>query len=258
MRQQDRLGFILERLSSRGSVDVAALAGDLRVSQASVRRDLQLLESQQLLTRTHGGAVASGVLYELPMRYRGGQRHEAKRAIARCAVSLLGSDVTSVGLNGGSTTTEVARALASHSGLRVVTNALNIAAELAVRSNIELVVCGGSARSESYELVGPLAEMTLSNINLDVAVIGVDGVSVQAGLTTHHEVEAQTNRALVQTAARVIVVADSSKIGRRGFARIGQVGAVADLVTDAEARDADVRDLERAGVRVHRAELAPA
>jgi DeoR family transcriptional regulator, aga operon transcriptional repressor len=257
MRQQDRLGFILERLSSRGSVDVAALAGDLRVSQASVRRDLQLLESQQLLTRTHGGAVASGVLYELPMRYRGGQRHEAKRAIARCAVGL-GSDVTSVGLNGGSTTTEVARALASHSGLRVVTNALNIAAELAVRSNIELVVCGGSARSESYELVGPLAELTLSNINLDVAVIGVDGVSVQAGLTTHHEVEAQTNRALVHTAARVIVVADSSKIGRRGFARIGEVAAAADLVTDSEARDADVRDLERAGVRVHRADVSPA
>ena len=87
--------MILERLSTHGSVDVADLSGQLSVSQASVRRDLQLLESQQLLTRTHGGAVSSGVLYELPMRYRGGQRHEAKRAIARCAVGLLGSDVTS-------------------------------------------------------------------------------------------------------------------------------------------------------------------
>ncbi len=254
MRQQDRLGFILERLSSQSSVDVAELASELQVSQASVRRDLQLLESQQLLTRTHGGAVASGVLYELPMRYRGGRRHEAKRAIARCAVRLLDGSVTSVGLNGGSTTTEVARALASHSGLRVVTNALNIAAELAVRSNIELVVCGGSARSESYELVGPLAELTLANINLDVAVIGVDGVSTSAGLTTHHEVEAQTNRSLLRTAARVIVVADSSKIGRRGFARISELGAATDLVTDAEAADADVAAIEREGVRVHRAQ----
>src|ERR1700750_2255161 len=150
MRQQDRLGSILEQLSSRGSVRVGALPADLGVSQASVRRDLQLLESQQLLTRTHGGAVASGVLYELPMRYRGGQRHEAKRAIAKLAAGLLGDDVTSVGLNGGSTTTEVARALASRSGLRVVTNALNIAAELAVRTHLELVVCGGSARSRAY------------------------------------------------------------------------------------------------------------
>ena len=255
MRQQDRLGLILERLSTHGSVDVAALSGELAVSQASVRRDLQLLESQQLLTRTHGGAVSSGVLYELPMRYRGGQRHDAKRSIAKYAVGLLGKDVSSVGLNGGSTTTEVARALAGRTGLRVVTNALNIAAELAVRTNIELVVCGGSARSESYELVGPLAELTLSNINLDVAVIGVDGVSASAGLTTHHEVEAQTNRCLLRAAARVIVVADSAKIGRRGFARISELNAVSDLVTDAEATDSDVTELERAGLRVHRAEL---
>src|SRR5207344_3423163 len=160
------------------------------VSQASVRRDLQLLESQQLLTRTHGGAVASGVLYELPMRYRGGQHHDAKRAIAAAAADLVTPETTSVGLNGGTTTTEVSRALASRSGLRVVTNALNIASELAVRSNIELVVCGGSARAESYELVGPLAELTLANINLEIAIIGVDGVSPSAGFTTHHEVEA--------------------------------------------------------------------
>src|SRR4051794_38919235 len=255
MRQEDRLGHVLRQLNEQGSVGVAELAEQLQVSEASVRRDLHLLEQQKLLTRTHGGAVASGVLYELPMRYRGGQQHEAKRAIARAAAALVPDDVSSVGLNGGTTTTEVARALAGRSGLRVVTNALNIASELAVRSNIELVVCGGSARSESYELVGPLAELTLNNINLDVAVIGVDGVSATAGLTTHHEVEAQTNRCLVRAAARVVVVADSTKIGRRGFARISELGAVSELVTDSAATDTDVAELERAGLRVHRAEL---
>jgi DeoR family transcriptional regulator, aga operon transcriptional repressor len=255
MRQQDRLGLILERLNSQSSVSVPELAVALEVSQASVRRDLQLLESQQLLSRTHGGAVASGVLYELPMRYRGGQRHEAKRAIAKVAVQLLGPEVSSVGLNGGSTTTEVARALAARSGLRVVTNALNIASELAVRSNIDLVVCGGSARAESYELVGPLAEMTLANLNIEVAIIGVDGVNITAGLTTHHEVEAQTNRCLLRAAERVIVVADSSKIGRRGFARISEIGVVSDLVTDSDVKDSDVAELERAGLKVHLAEV---
>jgi DeoR family transcriptional regulator of aga operon len=255
MRQQDRLGLILERLNRNSSVSVPELAEQLAVSQASVRRDLKLLESQQLLSRTHGGAVASGVLYELPMRYRGGQRHDAKRAIAKVAVQLLGPEVTSVGLNGGSTTTEVARALASRAGLRVVTNALNIASELAVRSNIDLVVCGGSARTESYELVGPLAEMTLMNLNIDVAIIGVDGVNITAGLTTHHEVEAQTNRCLLRAAERVIVVADSSKIGRRGFARISELAVVNDLVTDSDVRDVDVVELERAGLRVHRAQI---
>jgi DeoR family transcriptional regulator of aga operon len=163
--------------------------------------------------------------------------------------------VASVALNGGSTTTEVARALVNRSGLRVVTNALNIASELAVRSSIDLVVCGGSARAESYELVGPLAEMTLAHLNVDIAIIGVDGVSLTAGLTTHHEVEAQTNRSLLRAAERVIVVADSSKIGRRGFARISELGAVSDLVTDSEATAADITALERAGLQVHVADI---
>jgi DeoR family transcriptional regulator of aga operon len=256
MRQEDRLGVILGQLNEHGSVGVAALAERLAVSEASVRRDLHLLENQKLLTRTHGGAVASGVLYELPMRYRGGQHHDAKRAIAMAATALLPVDVTSVGLNGGTTSTEVARALASRPGLRVVTNALNIASELAVRSNIELVVCGGSARSESYELVGPLAELTLSNINIDVAVIGVDGIHPSAGFTTHHEVEAHTNRALVRAAERVIVVADSSKIGRRGFARIGEITMASHIVTDSLAAPEDLARLRHLGPEVHVVEVS--
>jgi DeoR family transcriptional regulator, aga operon transcriptional repressor len=251
MRQEDRLGLILEKLSQQSSVGVPDLAIELGVSQASVRRDLHLLENQQLLTRTHGGAVASGVLYEMPMRYRGGRRQDAKRAIAKRALELVGPDVTSMGLNGGSTTTEVARALTSHGRLRVVTNALNIASELAVRANIDLVVSGGSARSESYELVGPIAESTLAGLNLDVAMIGVDGISVKAGITTHHEVEAQTNRAILNAAERVIVVTDSTKVGRRAFARISEISAVSDLVTDLDADARVVADLERAGVAVH-------
>ena len=252
MRQEDRLGVILEKLSQHTSVGVPELALELDVSQASVRRDLRLLEDQQLLTRTHGGAVASGVLYELPMRYRGGQRQDAKRAIAKRALELLPDDITSIGLNGGSTSTEVARALMSHGRLRVVTNALNIASELAVRAQIDLVVCGGSARAESYELVGPIAEATLAGLNLDVAILGVDGISAKAGLSTHHEVEAQTNRAILNAAERVIVVADSTKIGRRAFARISEISAVSDVVTDSGADPQAVADLERAGVVVHR------
>jgi DeoR family transcriptional regulator, aga operon transcriptional repressor len=250
MRQDVRLGLILQQLNENGSVGVAELADELDVSEASVRRDLHRLEQQNLLTRTHGGAVASGVLYELPMRYRGGQHHDAKRAIAAAAAELVTPDIGSVGLNGGTTTTEVARALSGRPGLRVVTNALNIASELAVRSNIELVVCGGSARAESYELVGPLAELTLSHLNLDLAFIGVDGISPTAGLTTHHEVEAQTNRALVRTATRVAVVADSSKLERRGFAKIGDLDLVTDLITDSDAPPEAVTALRRAGIDV--------
>src|ERR1700754_1944201 len=104
MRQEDRLGLILQQLNQHGSVGVTGLAEQLNVSEASVRRDLHLLEQQKLLTRTHGGAVASGVLYELPMRYRGGQQYDAKRAIAQRVGELLPAETASVGLNGGSTT----------------------------------------------------------------------------------------------------------------------------------------------------------
>jgi DeoR family transcriptional regulator of aga operon len=256
MRQDVRLGQILRRLNESGSVGVTELARELEVSEASVRRDLHRLEQQNLLTRTHGGAVASGVLYELPMRYRGGQHHDAKRAIASAAVAMITAETRSVGLNGGTTTTEVARALPARAGLRVVTNALNIASELAVRSTIELVVCGGSARPESYELVGPLAEQTLAHLNLDLAFIGVDGIGPTAGLTTHHEVEAQTNRALARSADRVVVVADSSKLGQRGFARIGDVSMASDLITDTAAPGDAVDALLSAGLAVHLVEPA--
>ena len=251
MRQEDRLGMILERLSRQSSVGVPELAAELGVSPSSVRRDLQLLETQQLLTRTHGGAVASGVLYELPMRYRGGQRQPAKQSIARAAAALIGPDVVSVGLNGGSTTTEVARALAGRRGLRVVTNAVNIAAELAVRADIDLVVSGGRARSESYELVGPVAEATLADVNLDVAVLGVDGISTNRGITTHDDLEARVNRALLAGAERVIVVADATKVGRRAFAGIARLDEVHDLVTDAGADEPELLAIADAGVTVH-------
>ena len=249
MRQAERLGAILERLAESGSVGVAAVARDLEVSEATVRRDLELLEEQRLLQRTHGGAVAQGVMYELPLRYKGARHQEAKRRIARAAAATV-PDGGAVGLTGGTTTTEVARALVDRARLTVVTNALNIASELAVRPNLKLVVTGGVARAESYELVGPLAEASLAGLNLDVVFIGADGVSVDAGLTTHHEVEAHTNRMLVACARRVVVVADSSKIGKVAFAQIVELDRVDELITDDEADPGGLRALRAAGVTV--------
>jgi DeoR family transcriptional regulator, aga operon transcriptional repressor len=250
MRQEDRLGVILDRLNTHGTVGVTELAADLGVSLASVRRDLELLEDQHLLNRTHGGAVSTGVLYELPMRYRGGRHQEEKRRIAKAAAALVTDGVVSVALSGGTTTTEVARVLATRSGLKIVTNAINIASELAPRPQIGLVVCGGSARPESHELVGPLAEEMLSRLNVDIAFVGVDGITADAGLTTHHEVEAATNRAMIRIASRVVVVTDGSKLGRRSFAAIAGLDEVDDLITDAGADADECRRIEEADVRV--------
>lgn len=249
MRQTDRLVAILERLSQNGGVGVTELALNLGASPATVRRDLRLLEQQRLLSRTHGGAVAHGVLYELPLRYRGARRGEEKRRIAAAAAERV-QDGMVVGLTGGTTTTEVARALSDMRRLTIVTNSLSIAGELAVRPNLKLVVTGGVARPESYELIGPLAEGSLSGLNLDLAIVGVDGISRDAGLTTHHELEAGTNRALIARAARTVVVADSSKIGRAAFARIVEIERADELITDAVAGLDELARLREAGLTV--------
>jgi DeoR family transcriptional regulator of aga operon len=249
MQQPDRLGAIMERLSLDGSVSVVDIARELEVSPATVRRDLQLLEKQRLLGRTHGGAVPQGVLYELPLRYKSTRQPEQKRRIAREAASRV-LDGWAIGLTGGTTTTEVARALVDRPRLTVVTNALNIASEIAVRPNLKLVVTGGVARAESYELVGPIAEASLQGLNLDMAFLAVDGISPAAGLTTHHEIEAGTNRALIERAGRVTVVADSSKLGKVAFARICQVTDVDELITDDGADPAAVAALEERGLTV--------
>jgi len=249
MRQPDRLSRIVEQISTNGSVGVGDLAETLGVSSATVRRDLQLLEEQRLLARTHGGAVAHGVLYELPLRYRSARRQEDKARIAKAAAQRV-ADGSAIGMTGGTTTTEVARALSDRRQLTVVTNSLNIASELAVRPNLKLVVTGGVARAESYELVGPLAEAALASFNLDVVLVGVDGISVAAGLTTHHDVEAHTNRALIARARRVVVVTDSSKIGQVAFARICDLESVDEVISDTGADDEEVGRLREAGVEV--------
>lgn len=244
----DRFGRILELLARDGSVSVVALAGDLGVSEATVRRDLQLLGEQRLLERSHGGAVAHGTAHELPVRYRTG-RSEEKQRIARAAAGLVDAGMA-VGLTGGTTTTEVARVLAARHDLTVVTNALNIAVELAVHANLKLIVTGGVARSASYELVGPLADATLQGIYVDLAFVGVDGIDAARGLTTQNEVEAATNRALIARAGRTVVVADGSKLGRVAFAFIAGVEPVEELLTDADADPAEVERLRAAGLRV--------
>jgi DeoR family transcriptional regulator of aga operon len=249
MHKSARLSAILERLANGGTVDVGELAEELNASPATIRRDLAALERQRLLARTHGGAVAHAVSYELPLRYKGIRYAEEKRRIAEAAAALV-SEGMAVGLTGGTTATEVARAVADRPQLTIVTNALNIASELGVRPNIKLIVTGGLARSQSYELSGPIAEASLVGLNLDIAFIGVDGVDAKAGCTTHEEVEAHTNSVMISHSRHVVLVADSSKIGKVAFARICEAAAIDELISDTGADAAAVKALSDAGVHV--------
>lgn len=255
----ERLSTLLDLLGQRGKVDVDDLAAELAVSAATIRRDLDHLAEQQLLTRTRGGAVANNnVAYDLPLRYKTARHASEKERIGRGAASLVSRGGV-VGLNGGTTTTEIARALAIRPdlaipadapALTIVTNALNIASELAVRPQVKIVVTGGVARPQSFELTGPLATRILGEITMDTVFLGVDAIDPVHGAYAHHEGEASINRLMADRARRIVVAADSSKLGRPAFAQICPTSAVDLLITDDAAPEDLVKTFEAEGVTV--------
>ncbi|MFD0736070.1 DeoR/GlpR family DNA-binding transcription regulator [Planotetraspora mira] len=255
MSRYERWNAILELLAEEGRLSVEQAAQSLEVSTATIRRDFDELAGQQLLMRTRGGAVTQSVSYDLPLRYKTARHAGEKQRIAKAAAALVEPGAV-VGMNGGTTTSEVARALATVAdpevGFTIVTNALNIAAELTVRQHVKIVVTGGVARPQSYELIGPLASGVLEQVAIDVAFLGVDAIDVDAGATAHHEGEASVNSQLIERAGRVVVVADASKVGRRAFARICAIDAIDTLITDDGLSDDAAARLTEAGVTVTR------
>lgn len=256
MKRAARLSAILDLLAVQGEVTIDQLVERFGASPATSRRDLDSLAEQRLLTRTHGGAVAQSVAYELPVRYKSHLRTHAKERIAHAAAALVEPGAT-VGLSGGTTTTAIAAALAAREDLgeiTVVTNAVNIAAQLATRPDIKVVVTGGVIHSRSYELVGPFVEQLLAGIHLDVAFIGVNGIAADAGATTHDEREAAVNRIMAERATRAVIVADSDKAGAVAFAHVGDAGLFPLLITDVGIDDAAADELAGAGFEILRAE----
>ncbi|MEI8057534.1 MAG: DeoR/GlpR family DNA-binding transcription regulator [Actinomycetes bacterium] len=249
-RRPGRLACILGMLAPNQTVSVEELACSLDVSAATVRRDLAVLEAHQLVTRVRGGVRYQPRGAELPVRYRDSQFLMRKRSIAMAAVSLLPRSTHTVALTGGTTTRQIAKLLTGRSQLTVVTSALNIALELGRLPGIKVIVPGGFVRWQTHELVGPATERTLREMDIETAFVGVDGISVLGGITTHDEVEALTNAAMISRAARVVVVADSSKIGRVTLAQIGNLSQVDVLVTDDSADATEVAALSAAGIRV--------
>jgi DeoR family transcriptional regulator of aga operon len=240
MNRAERLNAVLDLLAESGQVDVEDIVAKLDVSAATARRDLDALASQQLLTRTRGGAVGQSVAYDLPIRYKREQHAPEKLRIAQAASALVPRGAV-VGLCGGTTSTAVATVLGSrpdlmepspHPNLTVVTNAINIAAQLVMRPQIKTVVTGGVVHARSYELVGPYSDVVLEKITMDIAFIGVNGIDPLVGATVHDEGEASVNSLMARRATRAVVVADSSKIGRKAFATLGGPKLLTTLITD--------------------------
>ncbi|HIZ34612.1 MAG TPA: DeoR/GlpR family DNA-binding transcription regulator [Candidatus Ruania gallistercoris] len=257
MNRHERLGALLNLIVDREQVHVDTVVAELGISPATVRRDLDTLADQQLVVRTRGGAAAHPSTGDLPLRYKATRSGGQKARIAAAAAAMV-SPGQVVGLNGGTTTTEVARELAVSERLHsresahavVVTNAVNIAAELAVRPHLRVVLTGGVVRPLSYELTGPLADLLLDQVSLDVLFLGVNAFGAEPGAASHDEGEAAIGAALAARAQRVVVVADASKLGRSAFARILGVDQVHTLITDDAADPEVVAALRAAGVEV--------
>ncbi len=254
-KTEKRATEMLHLLLSRGKTSVEEMAEVFGTSAASVRRDLARLEERGLVHRTHGGAMLAGQTYE-PFRLdasfqvREDRFAAEKQRIAVAAAGLIGERET-IGFTAGTTTTAVARTLRLHGGLRVVTNAVNIAMELSAVEGLEPILTGGCLRwPGAFSLIGPAALETLNALVLDKLFLGVCGVDSTHGATTIEPEEAAVFRAMARRAKQVIVVADSSKVGLASPAVICPVSDIHILITDDAIEEDAVRSFAEAHVEV--------
>ena len=250
MLNEERRRAILELLNHDGRVLVKDLAPRFNTSQVTIRKDLEVLHSRGLIHRTHGGAlpVPVGALLDPSLREKEKLHRKEKQRIGASAARLV-KEGESVILDSGTTATAVARALHEFRNLTVITNAVNIAAELAGTA-IEVILTGGILRENSFSLVGPLAEETLRRLSADILFLGVDGFDVNFGLTTPNLLEAKVNRVMMEIAKRTVVVCDASKFGRRSLSLIAPPSMVHQAITDSKIAKSDLKALEDAGIEV--------
>jgi DeoR family transcriptional regulator of aga operon len=231
MQRKQRLREMVSAIVEKGGLEVEDLAELFDVSHATVRRDLEVLEKQRLVSRTRGGATTHASFNDLPLSYKTEQDTGEKRRIARKALDFLGG-ARVIGTTGGTTVSEFARLLMDRDGLTIVTNALNVATFLTSSPRLRVFSAGGEVRSSSQEAVGPSAESFMAGYNIDVAFIGVDAV---AGCTNYDPVGCRVNAVLREQARISVVLADATKIGRIALAQVCKMSDVDVLVTDGRA-----------------------
>ena len=247
MIKAERHDFIMAELAKRGAVSVTELSRLLSVSSATIRRDISEMDASNALLRTHGGAALRDRPREMSYDAKIMAYLPEKRRIGAHAASLLQPDMV-VGCGGGTTVMQMIGSIKRMS-LRVVTNAVNVALELRDADDIAVTLTGGTMRKGTTEVVGYICERTIRDFNLDVAIIGADGIHPQHGYTTYDSEEAFTNRVLIGQAREVWVLADHSKIDQVRPAVIDKIAAADLLITDDAAPDGFLDAVRAKGVR---------
>jgi DeoR family transcriptional regulator of aga operon len=247
-----RRALILGQLDKNGQVSVNDLSKSLDVSSVTIRNDLEQLQKKNMLLRARGGAMKiaqNHVGFDYPLSDKQKKHLTEKKEIGKKAAALIEEGNTII-LDSGSTTFEIAKNLGDFEDLTVITNAINVANYLAEQKNVNVIVPGGTLRNHSLSLVGVIAEKGFRNYFCDKLFLGVDGFDTSYGISTPNIEEAHLNQIMIEMSKKVIVVADSSKFQRRGFAFIAPMTKIHVLITDRGIPAAEKMKLENMGVEV--------
>ena len=246
----ERHQLILKKLQENGHVNVQELSAQMKVSEVTIRKDLKLLEDKNLLYRTHGGgSKANPYTNDKPVSEKEALNADEKRNIAKVAAKMVG-DNDSIIIASGTTMLALARSLNPEKHLTVITSALNVALELSSHPHIDVLQLGGQIRQNSSSVMGPYAEQILADVSCSILFLGVDGIDLEMGLTTTSLMEARLNQRMIGAAQTTVVLADSSKFGRRGLGKICTVDQIEHIITDDGISASVVKILEDKGVKV--------
>ncbi|MEC5142465.1 HTH deoR-type domain-containing protein [Chitinophaga sp. 180180018-2] len=246
----ERHKFILSRLHEKGYVNVLELCKELDVSGVTIRKDLKLLEDKSLLFRSHGGAtIHNPYTIDKPVNEKESIRRDEKTLIGQTAAAQIVPNDAII-IASGTSVLALAKHIQPKGHLTVITGALNVALELLRRPDIEVIQLGGYLRKTSTSVTGIYAEKILDDFSCSKLFLGVDGIDLEFGLTTTNIMEAHLNQKMMATAQKTIVLADSSKFGKRGFGRICSVEDIDEVITDSSISQHTVRLMEDMGVKV--------
>ena len=246
----ERQNRIMEIMRQQNAVSVATLSSLMKVSEVTIRKDLTLLEEKKMLYRAHGSAILiNPYINDRPVNEK--EKHNAaeKRAIGIRAASLVTPD-DSILIASGTTMLFLAREIKAQGRLTVITSAFSVASELSTRRSVDVIQLGGMVRRSSLSVLGPFAEQMLGSLSCSKLFMGVDGVDLDYGVTTTNHIEASLHKQMIASVQKVIVLADSSKFGRRGFSKICDLEAVDRIITDSGIQPLYLERLRERGIEV--------
>ncbi len=250
MSLTERHEYIMDTLHRLGSIGVSALAEQLKVSEVTVRKDLTMLEDKKMLYRAHGSAILINP-YINDRHVNEKEKHNAveKRAIGIKAAELVTPN-DSILIASGTTMLFFAREIKTEGHLTAITAAVNVASILSKDRNIDVIQLGGLVRNSSVSVIGAYAEKMLENFSCSKLYLGVDGFDLEYGLTTTNLMEANLNRVMIKSSQKTVVLADSTKFGRRGFSKICDVEEVDQVITDSRISAHTLACLRERGIEV--------